>query len=70
MDNFDMDIINTLRSIVTLLAFTSFIGIIVWAWSGARRTQFADAANIPLEEDGGHLEAGSQASPRVERSGK
>jgi cytochrome c oxidase cbb3-type subunit 4 len=53
-----MDIVNTLRSLVTVLAFAAFIGITLWAWSGARRAQFAEAARIPLEDDELHQEAG------------
>ena len=52
-----MDIQDVLRSIVTLLAFVAFIGIVVWAWSGARRKRFAEAARIPFEEDGVHSNA-------------
>jgi len=72
MEILGMDIVNLLRSIVTVLAFTSFIGITLWAWSGSRRAKFAAAALIPLEEEDEklHQEAGSKASPHAERSGK
>ena len=43
--------INLLRSIVTLLAFVLFIGIVVWAWSSRNRTRFEEAAQLPFEED-------------------
>ena len=39
------------RSIVTVMAFATFVGIIVWAWSGARRERFDAAARLPLEDD-------------------
>ncbi|KPK19317.1 MAG: hypothetical protein AMJ67_05650 [Betaproteobacteria bacterium SG8_41] len=39
------------RSIVTVAAFVTFIGIVVWAWSGARRERFEAAAKLPLEDD-------------------
>jgi cytochrome c oxidase cbb3-type subunit 4 len=39
------------RSIVTVAAFVTFIGIVVWAWSGARRERFEAAARLPLEDD-------------------
>jgi cytochrome c oxidase cbb3-type subunit 4 len=39
------------RSIVTVMAFATFIGIIAWAWSGARRERFDAAARLPLEDD-------------------
>ena len=65
-----LDTVNFLRSVVTVLAFISFIGITLWAWSGARRANFAAAARIPFEEDELDREAGSMASPHAERSGK
>lgn len=43
--------INTLRSIVTVLAFVVFIGIVVWAWSSRNRARFDEAANLPFEQD-------------------
>ena len=46
-----MDIINDLRSIVTVLAFLSFLGIVAWAWSGRRRAAFEEAARLPFTED-------------------
>jgi len=38
------------RSIMTVAAFITFLGIVVWAWSGARRERFEAAARLPLEE--------------------
>jgi cytochrome c oxidase cbb3-type subunit IV len=38
------------RSIVTVAAFITFLGIVVWAWSGARRARFEAAARLPLED--------------------
>ncbi len=43
--------INLLRSIVTVLAFALFIGIVVWAWSSRNKTRFEEAAQLPFEED-------------------
>ena len=43
--------INLLRSIVTLLAFVLFIGIVVWAWSSRNKTRFEEAARLPFEDD-------------------
>lgn len=43
---------NDLRSIVTLLAFATFVGIVLWAYSGRRRQAFDEAANLPFAEDG------------------
>ncbi len=43
--------INTLRIIATVVSFIAFIGIVVWAWSRNRETDFKDAANLPFEQD-------------------
>ena len=43
--------INDVRSIVTVLVFLTFIGIVAWAWSGRRRAAFEEAANLPFSED-------------------
>jgi cytochrome c oxidase cbb3-type subunit 4 len=70
MEILGMTMVNFLRSVVTVLAFVSFIGIALWAWSGARRANFAAAARIPFEDDELDREAGLQASPHAERSSK
>lgn len=44
--------INVVRGIFTLLLMVIFVGICLWAWSQARKPDFAQAANLPLEEDG------------------
>jgi cytochrome c oxidase cbb3-type subunit 4 len=41
----------TLRSLTTVLAFVTFIGIVVWAYSGRARRRFEEAAQLPFEED-------------------
>ena len=43
--------VNTLRAALTALCFLVFVGIVVWAWSGARRERFAEAARLPLDEE-------------------
>jgi cytochrome c oxidase cbb3-type subunit 4 len=43
--------INDMRSIVTVLAFASFIGIVLWAYGGRRRAAFDEAARLPFTED-------------------
>jgi len=39
------------RSIMTVLMFAIFIGICVWAWSGKRKKEFDDAANLPFADE-------------------
>jgi len=43
--------INTLRSIVTVLAFTAFIGIVLWAYSDRSKAAFEQAARLPFDEE-------------------
>ena len=43
--------INLIRSLVTLLAFLAFLGIVWWAYGPGRRDQFEQAARIPFDED-------------------
>ncbi len=43
--------INTLRSLVTVVSFLTFIGIIVWAYSRRNAADFEEAANLPFEQD-------------------
>ena len=43
--------INTMREAVTLTSFVIFIGIVIWAWSGANRQRFEEAAQLPFDED-------------------
>jgi len=41
----------TIHSIWTVLLFITFIGIVIWAWSGKRKKSFDEAAHLPLEDD-------------------
>jgi len=43
--------INTLRSIATVAAFVTFIGIALWAYSSRNAADFEEAANLPFEQD-------------------
>jgi cytochrome c oxidase cbb3-type subunit 4 len=43
--------LNLLRSIFTVLAFVSFIGICWWAYSRDRRAAFDEAARLPLDDE-------------------
>ena len=36
----------------TVVLLLAFVGIVVWAWSARRKTDFDAAARIPLEDDG------------------
>ena len=43
----------TLSSIMTVVAFATFIGIVLWAYSGKARRSFDEAARLPFAEDEG-----------------
>jgi cytochrome c oxidase cbb3-type subunit 4 len=45
-----MDIV-TVRSIITVVSFLTFLGIVFWAYSGARKSRFDAAARLPFDED-------------------
>ena len=56
--------INDLRSIITVLTFLMFVGIVVWTYSGRRKQAFDEAANVPFDEE---LAGASQVSRNNER---
>lgn len=41
----------TLSSIMTVVAFATFLGIVLWAWSGRARSGFEEAARLPFAEE-------------------
>ena len=43
--------INVLRSVVTVAAFSVFVGILVWAYRPSRKAQFDDAAQLPFRSE-------------------
>lgn len=43
--------INDLRSIITLLSFLLFLGIVWWAYGSKRKARFDAAALLPFAED-------------------
>lgn len=42
--------INTVRGLITAVLLMAFIGMVFWAYSGKRRQDFAEAADLPLAE--------------------
>ena len=40
-----------MRSAMTVLAFATFIGIVLWAWSAGKRRDFEVAARSVLDDD-------------------
>ncbi len=53
--NMDID---TLHSIVTLISFLTFLGIVAWAYSGKRKAAFEQAALTPFDEEDGSARGG------------
>lgn len=43
--------VNILRSLVTVVSFLTFIGIIAWAYARKNTSDFEKAANLPFEQD-------------------
>ena len=43
--------LNDLRALWTLLSFIAFVGIAAWAYSGARKPRFDEAARLPLDDE-------------------
>jgi len=43
--------ITLIQTIWTVVALSIFISITLWAWSSARKQDFQEAANLPLEGD-------------------
>ena len=43
--------INTLRTLVTLVSFAVFVGIIWWSYSPQRSEDFSQAERLPFEQD-------------------
>lgn len=43
--------VNTLRSIITLVCFLAFLGIVWWAYGRKRKARFDEAANLPFADD-------------------
>lgn len=43
--------LNDARSLMTLVALVTFLGIVVWAYSGRRKQNFDRAARMVLEDE-------------------
>jgi cytochrome c oxidase cbb3-type subunit 4 len=43
--------INLLRTIVTVVSFIIFLGIMAWAWSSRNAASFEEAAQLPFKQD-------------------
>lgn len=43
--------INDLRSVVTVVSFLTFVGIVAWAWSKRNASSFDEAAQLPFRDE-------------------
>ncbi|RFA31247.1 CcoQ/FixQ family Cbb3-type cytochrome c oxidase assembly chaperone [Alkalilimnicola ehrlichii] len=43
--------INTFRGLITVVLMVIFIGIVLWAYSSRRKSDFDEAARLPLDEN-------------------
>ena len=43
--------LSLIATISTVLVTITFIAIVIWAWSGKRKHEFDDAANLPFDEN-------------------
>jgi cytochrome c oxidase cbb3-type subunit 4 len=46
-----MDIVALIQSIWTIVVMVIFFGILVWAFSRKRKSEFDDAAHLPIDDD-------------------
>ena len=56
--------VNALRSITTVFMLVVFLGIVVWAWNGRRRAEFAEAERLPF------LDSTPAAALHADKSGE
>jgi cytochrome c oxidase cbb3-type subunit 4 len=56
--------LDSLRSIVTVLAFVAFVGIVAWAYSTRRLRDFERAAGLPFVDDEGDVATRRESAPR------
>jgi cytochrome c oxidase cbb3-type subunit 4 len=65
-----MQVYSTLASVVTVVSFVIFVGIVCWAWSGRRKASFDAAAiepfALPDETGARHPQSGARAASRLD----
>ena len=54
--------LNELRSLMTVISFTVFVGIVAWVYNRRRRDAFDAAAALPLADDGSGVDNAAQRS--------
>ncbi len=57
--------INDIRSLITVISFVAFIGIVVWAYGSKRKSGFEAAARSVLDErDGDRIQGNARGEGR------
>jgi len=46
-----MEYMSGIQMLWTIVAFALFVGIVIWAWSSKRDSEFHEAENLIFEED-------------------
>ena len=54
--------IGTIRGLGTAVVFIAFIGVVLWAYSSKRKSNFDEAANLPFADDPKSSERDEQSS--------
>ena len=43
--------VSIIATVSTIMVLITFIAIVIWAWSGKRKQDFDEAANLPFDEN-------------------
>jgi cytochrome c oxidase cbb3-type subunit 4 len=43
--------LSIIATVSTVMVTITFVAIVIWAWSGKRKQDFDDAANLPFDEN-------------------
>ena len=63
--------IEWMRSMMTVTAFATFVGIVAWAWSSRKRNDFEVAARSVLEDDDAdEVDASGRISMKTRGNGR
>lgn len=46
-----MEVITWVQSIWTIVVMIIFLSVVIWAYSSKRKTEFDEAARLPLDDD-------------------
>jgi cytochrome c oxidase cbb3-type subunit 4 len=63
-----MDLQQWIGSVLTVIAFAAFVGIVVWAYGRGRKRAFEEAANAPFalpDDEDAPQARGAAATPRA-----